>query len=408
MRKALLPILLGITLAGCTTNSEVRSLVKDKEWRSIFNEKDLRGWEKVGNFQTEVKGGALYISAAETNENAWLLTSRTYRNFDLELEFLMDKETDSGILFRYDPSQSGLPNTLGYEANLLWNTDTQNPLGSILFHARAKTLPDLLQDQWNQIAIKARGDHLSISINGVKIAETHSRASMSGRIGIQVPGKRGQNIAVRKMRIRELADTRISSPQLEQLYRNAATNDLEPIIAYETLDDWQNLNGGKWKLNSDGVLHGFSDDQNSFFVTKNSYRNFYLQLKFKIKKEDNSGIFIRKHPDSTNVSLNDAIECNIYDHNGFEHAYSTGSIANFARAWSHLVDYSDWNSMEIFARDNHIIMYVNGQKSSEVHLPEKYNKAGNICLQAGPRFFSDRKSSHVYFKDILIKNMDRP
>lgn len=155
-----------------------------------------------------------------------------------------------------------------------------------------------------------------------------------------------------------------------------------------------------------GILHGYSDGANSFFVSNEAYRNFYLLCKFKILKEDNSGIFIRKHPDSTNVSINDAIECNIYDHNGYSHAYSTGSIAIHARAWSHMIDYTDWNTMEIFAHNNHIVLYINGRKSSEAYLPKQFDKAGNICLQAGPRFFSDNGSSHIYFKDLAIKNMD--
>ena len=99
-----------------------------------------------------------------------------------------------------------------------------------------------------------------------------------------------------------------------------------------------------------------------YLVSEKSYKNFYLKGKFKILKEDNSGVFIRKHPDSTNITLTNTIECNIYDHNGYTHAYSSGAIVPHARAWAGMVHYKDWNSFEIFTKDDLVIMYLNGFK----------------------------------------------
>ncbi|MEM7382159.1 MAG: DUF1080 domain-containing protein, partial [Bacteroidota bacterium] len=389
-----------------SVNPALRPILKDKEWRPIFNEKDLRGWEKMGDFETVVTQSSLQIRATNSEGNAWLLSARDYRNFKLELEFMMDEETDSGILFRYNSNLPGNTNKLGYEANLRWETDCQEPLGTIGEVARSAVPSDLKKDSWNSCTIEANGDHLMVYINGKKVSESHNRRSLSGRVGIQVPRTKGHTITIRKIRIKELTDFVIAGPQVEDFYRSTADSKLHSIMEYDALDDWKNLGGGKWKLDQNGILHGFSDGQNSFFVYQKPCKNFYMKFKFKILKEDNSGIFIRKHPDSINVSLNDALECNIYDNNGYTHAYSTGSIVAHARAWSHMISYKDWNTMEIFAKDQLIIMYVNGQKSSEVTVPKKYDKAGNICLQVGPRFFSDRGSSNIYFKDIMLKNMD--
>ena len=180
---------------------------------------------------------------------------------------------------------------------------------------------------------------------------------------------------------------------------------MDSLFSNQNLEGWQVVGEGSWEFEAD-VLHGYSGEQTTLLVSDKTYKDFYFKCAFKIKKEDNSGIFIRKHPDSTNISLEDAIECNIYDHNGYEHAYSTGSIVTHARAFSNLIDYDDWNEMEIFANEDQVVLTINGQKSAEAYLPRKFNKTGNICFQAGTRVFSDNGPSHIYLKDMMIRDMD--
>lgn len=39
-------------------------------------------------------------------------------------------------------------------------------------------------------------------------------------------------------------------------------------------------------------------------------------------------------------------------------------------------------------------------------MPTPFNKAGQICLQAGTKVFTDNGPSDVYFKDLMIRKMD--
>jgi len=190
-----------------------------------------------------------------------------------------------------------------------------------------------------------------------------------------------------------------------ETYRNS-TRPLRSMIDNQALTGWHIIGKGEWTYYY-GELHGYSGKQPSYLVTDKTYKNFYLSCQFKIKKEDNSGIFIRKHPDSTQVSLQDAIECNIYDHDGTKQVYSTGSLVTHAPAPSNLIDYETWNTMEIFAQEEYIVLYINGQQSAEALLPTHFNKAGNICLQAGTRLYSDNGPSDIYFKNLQIREMDR-
>ena len=106
------------------------------------------------------------------------------------------------------------------------------------------------------------------------------------------------------------------------------------------------------------------------------------------------------------ITTDNAIECNIYDHDGFLHEYSTGSIAPIARSWSKMIDYDEWNDMEIFVFEDQICMYVNGMKSSEAHLPQKFNQKGNICIQGGIQVFNGNLPSDIYIKDMTLKDFE--
>ncbi len=238
------------------------------------------------------------------------------------------------------------------------------------------------------------------------VAEANDKRFHSGKIGLQVPSVKGNTIRFKNIQIQKLMTIAVITELVEDRYRSDSTHAWEPLFDGKTLNGWNSIGDGSWDV-EDGVLHGYSGIEGGFLVNENVYKNFYLTTKFKIIKEDNSGIWVRKSPDSANVSITDAIECNIYDHNGPAHAYSTGSIATHARAWYGMIDYDDWNEMEIFAENEHIVMFVNGEKSSESYLPSKFNKAGNICLQGGIKFFAEDKGpSDVYFKDMMIKSFD--
>ena len=402
MQRLLLSILLGFATAFGTYPVFSQST----GFLPLFNGKDLDGWTTKGNFETEIKEGAVYLKASHAFNNAWLLTEKHYRNFILEWEFQTEEGVNSGVLFRYNPAVDGALNVLAYEANIDWNPNIQEPLGTIEHVARAKVLDSLDKAAWNQMRVEAVGDHFKSYINGTLVCEGYNRRSQVGVIGLQAPLQKGGVIGFRNIRIQELPNSEVSIPLIEEYYRAAWVSSLESMFTEGSLEGWHSTGPGTWEWEEGGVLHGYSGETPSFLISDKAYQNFYLSCKFKIQKEDNSGIFIRKHPDSSTVSLDNSIECNIYDHNGPGHAFSTGSIVTHARAWAGMIDYEDWNTMEIFAHESLIVLYINGRKSAEAHLPEAFNQAGNICLQAGTRIFSDNGPSHIYFKDVRIRNMD--
>lgn len=390
-------------LQGCAEKSHKPPTVFN-EWTPI-TENELRGWQPTAPINIQWEDSILYLQAQPEGLGAWLISDSDYEDFHWEFEF-QASGLQSGVVFRYDQENKNAPSEGGYIVNFDFNPNQQNPTGTIINTARARTLDSVDTEGWNKLMVEAEGTYLKIFLNGELIAETHDRKSRSGSIGFQAPLQDEARLGIRNIHIKRLPAMSIDEPLLEEAFRADSSHQWQPLFDGTTLNGWTPIGDGSWEIN-EGVVHGFSGPLGGFLVSEQAYKNFYLITSFRIIKEDNSGIFIRKSPDSVAVSLEDAIECNIYDHNGPEHPYSTGSIATHARAWYGIIDYQDWNTMEIFARENQVVLYVNGHKMSEASLSTQYNKKGNICLQGGIKIFSeDQGPSNIYFKEMKIKNMD--
>jgi hypothetical protein len=352
-----------------------------------------------------MKDDVLSMSASAEYPNAVLLTEVVYDNFELEFEF-KSEEPETGVMIRFNDKLKIAPRMAGYFISTDFNPDHQNPAGTIHTTARATVLEDVDATDWNKMTVEAAGTHLKVSINGQLVAEANDQRFGQGKLALFPPLTAEKTVSFKNIRIKPLVMAAVVPELLEDRYRSDQELAWDTLFNGNDLDGWSPVGDGSWQVEN-GVIHGYSGEEGGFLVSNGSYKNFYLKTEFKIIKEDNSGIFIRKSPDSAAVTITDAIECNIYDHNGPSHAYSTGSIATHARAWYGMIDYNEWNEMEIFAEDEHIVMFVNGQKSSESYLPDHFNKAGNICLQGGIKVFApDKGPSDIYFRSVLVKSFD--
>jgi hypothetical protein len=405
MRLPIVFTLLIIYAISCKPKETIQEpTITEDGWQILINQ-NLTDWDQVGMVEAAVNQNVLTLSALESHPNAMLVSKMEYDNFELEFDF-QTNDTELGIMFRFNDLLSTVPQEAGYMISTDFSPDQLNPAGTILNVARATVPEDINSENWNSMRLEASGTLMRVYLNQTLVAEGNDKSFRTGKLALQVPKTAGTTASFKNIRIRPLATTGVATELLEEQYRSDSMKDWDTLFDGTTLNGWNPVGDGSWEV-VEGAIHGFSGVEGGFLIHDNTYKDFYLKTTFKIIKEDNSGIFIRKSPDSTAVTITDAIECNIYDHNGPSHAYSTGSIATHARAWYGMIDYNDWNEMEIFAKDEHIVMFVNGQKSSESYLPEKFDKAGNICLQGGIKVFApDKGPSNVYFREVLVKSFD--
>lgn len=364
----------------------------------IASQDNVRSWVQ-SDVRVAYKEGILRVQS--TGSNGVILRPGNAENFVLKGYFQLEDEAIGGILVRSGSNLILPPSTLGYLIVLDPNPDQQNTLGSVYNLARSSPPADLIVQDWNSFRIEATGDLLRVFINDKKCTELHSKRSLRGQVGFVAKGD--GIIAFKDLMIKKLPDNEFVTPLLEDFMDHYPELKYQELFDGKTIKGWHAIDDGSWEV-SNGVLQGRSGEKGGYLVSDKTYKNFILKASFKIKKEENSGIFIRKPLPVSSPGLENSVECNIYDFNGFTHMYSTGSLVTHCRAWSHMVDYEDWNRLTIYAFDDHVIMYVNGKKSAEAHLPA-FNHSGEICLQAGLKLMSDEGGpSTVAFKDIRIKD----
>jgi len=379
--------------------------MEDEDGWLILIDDQLTAWNTVGEPAVAVNENILSLTQSAASPTAMLVTHETFENFHLTFD-VQTSDLQSFVLFRFNDGVKSTPERAGYMLSTDPDPNQLNPVGTILNVARSTIPEDYDPTQWNTIEVEAVKELLSVSINGERVAVSNDRQFSSGKIALAVPTESGASIRFKDMKVQKLAVIQVVTELVEEKFRSDTTREWQSLFDGSTLTGWSPVGDGRWQVENEAI-HGYSGEGGGFLVSDGAFRNFYLKTQFKIIKEDNSGIFIRKSPDSVNVTITDAIECNIYDHNGPSHAYSTGSIATHARSWFGMIDYDDWNEMEIFAEDDHIVMFVNGRKSSESYLPKQFDKAGNICLQGGIQVFAPEQGpSDVYFKEVMVKSFD--
>jgi Domain of Unknown Function (DUF1080) len=167
--------------------------------KSLFNGKDLTGWE--GDEKTwRVEDGAIVGGSldAVVPRNEFLCTTKTYDHFELKVTFklLGDKDkANAGVQFRTKriPKHHEVS---GYQADVgqnywgaLYDESRRN---KVLASPKAEDIAKIIKlNGWNEYKIRAEGPHIQLWLNGTKtvdFTETDPTVEQTGIIGLQVHG----------------------------------------------------------------------------------------------------------------------------------------------------------------------------------------------------------------------------
>ena len=157
---------------------------------SIFNGKDLAGWKSPESKVWKVEDGAIAFAGPMDNEHreaGYIWTEKQYGDFILELEFKIEKGSNSGIFFRTadlkDPVQSGLEIQIAdsygrrdgklekYDCGAFY--DCQAP-----FRNMAKKA-----GQWNKVVLICQDQKIYVAMNGTCVV------SVDVNLWFDKPGK---------------------------------------------------------------------------------------------------------------------------------------------------------------------------------------------------------------------------
>src|SRR6516165_10897030 len=90
-------VLAVVGLVSSRAADEKKEFKLEEGFTSLFNGKNLDGWNIMNNGKFEAKDGVIYLNKG----GGWLRSEKQYKDFDLRMDFrFMNKGADSGIFIR--------------------------------------------------------------------------------------------------------------------------------------------------------------------------------------------------------------------------------------------------------------------------------------------------------------------
>jgi len=288
-------------LAKLTSNPviEEKNNQSPRGFTSLFNGKDLTGWkglvanpvkraqmsadelireqlraDSLMRAHWHVVDGVLYFDG----HGASLCTDKDYANFEMWVDWKIEKFGDSGLYLRgspqvqiWDPTQwpegsGGLYNNKNNPGKPLVRAD--NPVG-----------------EWNTFHIIMRGERVTVWLNDVLVVdnvilenywERDKPIYPAGQIELQA---HRSPLYFKNIFIKEL-------PNEEPAFAGDLFNGID-------LTGWQVIGNtpDSWKV-EDGILYT-DGGSGGWISTTKEYDNFRLELEFRVPPDGNSGVFIR-------------------------------------------------------------------------------------------------------------------
>lgn len=151
--------------------------------------KGMNNFNTIGNANWRVEGDAI---VADKGKGGYLVSKKSYRDFDLYAEFWANEDTQSGIFVRAaDPKKVGADSA--YEVNIFDKRPGQEyRTGSIVNYARVP-VPTVYKTNggWNTFRITAKGPEITVVFNGLVTVHMNNGQFKEGPIALQF-GNRGK------------------------------------------------------------------------------------------------------------------------------------------------------------------------------------------------------------------------
>jgi hypothetical protein len=149
-------------------------------WTTLFDGSTLDGWNPIGDANWELEDGAVQANSG----SGFLVTPRSYGDFELTLEFWVDEPANSGIFIRCADATS-VTDRNSYEVNIYDTRADQSYRTGGIVHIASPTSVINAGGQWNTYAITARGEQLMVTLNGTQVVDVEDSQFADGPIALQ-------------------------------------------------------------------------------------------------------------------------------------------------------------------------------------------------------------------------------
>ena len=358
----------------------LEKMPKTKGFVSMFNGKDLSGWqglvkdpiarskmkpEELAKAQVEankrmtnwsVKDGCIYFNGAGDN----LCSTKMYGDFELVVDWKISKNGDSGIYLRGAPQVQ------------TWDTarvDVGAQVGSGGLYNNQKNLskPLVLADNaigdWNTFRIKMIGERVTVYLNGVLVVDNVVMENYWDRsipifkseaIELQA---HGTDLAFRNIFVRELNNEDAALSKEEQ------AEGFKLLFNGRNLDNWQ---GNKIDYGVEDGLLAVSPKQGSHgnLYTDKEYSNFIFRFEFQLTPGANNGLGIHAPLEGDAAYVGKELQildntADIYKNlKPYQYHGSVYGIIPAKREYQKPV--GEWNTEEVIVKGDDIKIILNG------------------------------------------------
>jgi len=174
---------------------------------SLFNGKDLSGWKINGTEKWYVENGEMICESGPDKQYGYLSSNKTYKNFELTLEFKQEANGNSGVFFR--SSIEGVKIS-GWQCEV---APLNHHTGGIYeSYGRGWLIqPDsthekyLKTGKWNKMKLKVVGDEVTTWLNGHQMIyiKDEKIGAGNGFIALQIHDGGGIKVRWRNFMIKE-------------------------------------------------------------------------------------------------------------------------------------------------------------------------------------------------------------
>ena len=187
-------------------NIKIKELPRKAESKtvSLFNGKDLTGWELFGSMRVSVdEEGNLVTQNGEDLQYGYLGTREYYKDFDLTCEFKQMSNGNSGLFFHSFVHGGYASNKVnGWQCEVAPKGNDTGGIYESYGRGWLVQIPDekeniLKEGEWNTLRLRVEGNKVQTWLNGEAMIEIEDEliGSKTGRIMLQIHD--GNNITVK-------------------------------------------------------------------------------------------------------------------------------------------------------------------------------------------------------------------
>jgi len=405
---------------------------KETGYVSIFNGKDLSGWqglvknpverakmtsEELAKAQVEanakmavnwsVKDGCINFNGSGDN----LCTQKMYGDFEMLVDWKISKNGDSGIYLRGTPQVQ------------IWDTSrvdvgAQVGSGGLYNNQKNPSKPLVLADNaigdWNTFRIKMVGDRVTVYLNGVLVVDDvvmenywDRSIPIFKRDAIELQAH-GTDLLFRNVFVKELdADVAHLTPQEE-------TEGFKLLFNGKDLNNWVGNKVDYVPENGIIVVSPKEGNHGNIFTEK-EYSNFVFRFEFQLTTGANNGLGIHAPLEGDAAYVGKEIQildntAEIYnDLQPYQYHGSVYGVIPAKREF--LKPVGEWNSEEVLVKGDDIKVTLNGTVIVDGNM-KKASKNGTLDHKEHPGLLREKgyigflgHGSELKFRNIRIKDL---